>query len=203
VPALGLVEAICSGNAEEHCLINADGQWVGVFFDAWSVTGDRWQARNGLGSFEKRAVRRFPQWATTRWLGSCRALSGIDTPGAADRAGIARVGLPHQPRPRYAGQAAIAPLFVMTVYESGHPPSQWLCDLRTDRQEDMLPMSKNPATDYDKIASEYAFFEQHATEALEDARAYRADLATIHPTASQCDSSNTSAGDLSTCTSRS
>jgi hypothetical protein len=69
VPALGLVEAICSGNAEEHCLINADGQWVGVFFDAWSVTGDRWQAYNGLGSFEKRekrAVRRFPQWVTTR-----------------------------------------------------------------------------------------------------------------------------------------
>jgi hypothetical protein len=45
-------------------------QWVGVFFDAWSVmNGDRWQAYNGLGSFEKRekrAVRRFPQWTTTR-----------------------------------------------------------------------------------------------------------------------------------------
>jgi hypothetical protein len=63
--ALGLVEAICSGNAEEHCLIDSNGQWVGVFFDAWSETGDRWQAGK-LDSLEKRAVRRFPKWATTR-----------------------------------------------------------------------------------------------------------------------------------------
>lgn len=61
VPALALVEAICSGNAEEHCLIDSDDQWVGVFFDAWSETGDRWQAGN-LDSPERHAVRRFPKW---------------------------------------------------------------------------------------------------------------------------------------------
>ncbi|WP_067905005.1 hypothetical protein [Nocardia vaccinii] len=64
-PVLGLVEAICSGNAEEHCLIDSNGQWVGVFFDAWSETGDRWQA-GSLDSPEKRAVRRFPKWTTAR-----------------------------------------------------------------------------------------------------------------------------------------
>jgi SAM-dependent methyltransferase len=42
-------------------------------------------------------------------------------------------------------------------------------------------MSKNPAKDFDEIASEYAFFEQHATEALEDARAYQAHVATVEP----------------------
>ncbi len=64
VPALGLVEAICSGNAEEQCLIDADGEWVGVFSDAWSMTGTRWQAGSpgSLDSLERRAVRRFPKW---------------------------------------------------------------------------------------------------------------------------------------------
>jgi SAM-dependent methyltransferase len=42
-------------------------------------------------------------------------------------------------------------------------------------------MSKNPAKDFGEIASEYAFFEQHATEALEDARAYQAHVANIRP----------------------
>jgi SAM-dependent methyltransferase len=42
-------------------------------------------------------------------------------------------------------------------------------------------MSKNPAKDFDEIASEYVFFEQHATEAQEGARAYQADVATIKP----------------------
>jgi ubiquinone/menaquinone biosynthesis C-methylase UbiE len=42
-------------------------------------------------------------------------------------------------------------------------------------------MSKNPAKDFDEIASEYAFFEQHTTQAQEDARAYQAQVATIKP----------------------
>jgi SAM-dependent methyltransferase len=42
-------------------------------------------------------------------------------------------------------------------------------------------MSENPAKDFGEIASEYAFFEQHATEAKEDARAYQARIATIKP----------------------
>jgi SAM-dependent methyltransferase len=42
-------------------------------------------------------------------------------------------------------------------------------------------MSKNPAKDFGEIASEYSFFEQHATEAQEDARAYQAHVATVRP----------------------
>ncbi|MGH3564376.1 MAG: class I SAM-dependent methyltransferase, partial [Mycobacterium sp.] len=42
-------------------------------------------------------------------------------------------------------------------------------------------MSKNPTKVYDEIASDYAFFEQHATEAQEDARAYQEHVATIKP----------------------
>ncbi len=42
-------------------------------------------------------------------------------------------------------------------------------------------MSRNPAKDFDEIAGEYAFFEQHATQAREDVRAYRADLSTVEP----------------------
>lgn len=42
-------------------------------------------------------------------------------------------------------------------------------------------MSKNPAKDFDEIANDYTFFEQHATEAQEDARAYQAHIATIKP----------------------
>jgi SAM-dependent methyltransferase len=42
-------------------------------------------------------------------------------------------------------------------------------------------MSKNPAKDFDKIASDYTFFEQHATEAQEDAHAYQTQVATIRP----------------------
>jgi len=41
-------------------------------------------------------------------------------------------------------------------------------------------VSKNPAKDFGEIASDYAFFEQHATEALEDARAYQEHVATIN-----------------------
>lgn len=51
-----------------------------------------------------------------------------------------------------------------------------------DEQVDSLLMSKNPAKDFGEIASEYAFFEQHATEALEDARVYQAQIANIKPT---------------------
>jgi SAM-dependent methyltransferase len=51
-----------------------------------------------------------------------------------------------------------------------------------DEQGDTLRMSNNPAKDFGEIASEYAFFEQHATEALEDARAYQAQIANIRPT---------------------
>lgn len=61
VPALGLVEAICSGNAEEHCLIDADGRWVGVVLEAWAPNGDRWKS-GSLDSPEQRATRRFPSW---------------------------------------------------------------------------------------------------------------------------------------------
>ncbi|MEV4129960.1 hypothetical protein [Nocardia sp. NPDC049707] len=61
VPALGLVEAICSGNAEEHCLIDANGRWVGIFLDAWAPNGDRWQS-GSVNSPEHRVTRRFPSW---------------------------------------------------------------------------------------------------------------------------------------------
>jgi SAM-dependent methyltransferase len=42
-------------------------------------------------------------------------------------------------------------------------------------------MRKNTAKDFDEIAGEYAFFEQHATQAQEDARAYQAHVAAIKP----------------------
>lgn len=42
-------------------------------------------------------------------------------------------------------------------------------------------MSENPAKDFGEIASEYLLFEQHATEAQEDAGAYQAQVATITP----------------------
>lgn len=61
VPALGLVEAICSGNAEEHCLIDDDGHWVGIVRNAWSSDGHRWESGN-LDRLERRATRRFPSW---------------------------------------------------------------------------------------------------------------------------------------------
>ncbi|CAM2746192.1 hypothetical protein [Skermania piniformis] len=61
VPALGLVEAICSGNAEEHCLIDSSGAWVGVVRDAWLPDGHRWES-GSLDSSERRATRRFPSW---------------------------------------------------------------------------------------------------------------------------------------------
>jgi trans-aconitate 2-methyltransferase len=44
-------------------------------------------------------------------------------------------------------------------------------------------MSNNPAIDFGEIASQYAFFEQHATEAQEDVPAYLAHLPTMEPTA--------------------
>ncbi|MBF6330773.1 hypothetical protein [Nocardia transvalensis] len=62
VPALGLIEAICSGNAEEHCLIDSDGRWVGILLEAWAPNGDRWQSGDPNRA-EKRATRRFPRWA--------------------------------------------------------------------------------------------------------------------------------------------
>jgi len=43
-------------------------------------------------------------------------------------------------------------------------------------------LSKNPAKDFGPIADDYAFFEAHATEAEEDARAYVERLAPIVPT---------------------
>lgn len=42
-------------------------------------------------------------------------------------------------------------------------------------------MTKNPAKDFGEIASDYIFFEQHATEAREDARAYQEQIATLKP----------------------
>ncbi len=42
-------------------------------------------------------------------------------------------------------------------------------------------MTKNPAKDFGLIAEDYAFFETHATEAQEDARAYAQRLAGIVP----------------------
>jgi SAM-dependent methyltransferase len=50
-----------------------------------------------------------------------------------------------------------------------------------DKQGETLLTSKSPAKDYDEIASEYAFFEQHATTAQQDARAYQAHVATVRP----------------------
>jgi SAM-dependent methyltransferase len=44
-----------------------------------------------------------------------------------------------------------------------------------------MPMSKNPAKDFGPIADDYAFFETHATEAAEDARAYVERLAGMVP----------------------
>ena len=41
----------------------------------------------------------------------------------------------------------------------------------------------NPAKDFGQIASEYAFFEEHSTEAQADIRAYREHIATIKPSA--------------------
>ncbi|CAM2878709.1 hypothetical protein [Skermania piniformis] len=61
VPALGLVEAICSGSAEESCLIDAGGRWVGVFLKAWAPNGDRWES-GSPGRLDQRATRRFPSW---------------------------------------------------------------------------------------------------------------------------------------------
>jgi SAM-dependent methyltransferase len=42
-------------------------------------------------------------------------------------------------------------------------------------------MSKNPGKDFGPIADDYAFFEQHATEAEQDARAYAERLASVVP----------------------
>jgi SAM-dependent methyltransferase len=42
-------------------------------------------------------------------------------------------------------------------------------------------MSKNPAKDFGPIADDYAFFERHATEAEQDARAYADRLAGVMP----------------------
>jgi trans-aconitate 2-methyltransferase len=42
-------------------------------------------------------------------------------------------------------------------------------------------MSKNPAKDFGPIADDYAFFEKHATEAEQDARAYLERLAGVWP----------------------
>src|SRR5688572_21332424 len=42
-------------------------------------------------------------------------------------------------------------------------------------------MSKNPEKDFGPIADDYAFFERHATEAEQDARAYLAAIAAAVP----------------------
>src|SRR5262245_55459753 len=44
-------------------------------------------------------------------------------------------------------------------------------------------MSENPEKDFGPIADDYAFFEEHATEAKEDARAYVARLGPMAPVA--------------------
>src|SRR5581483_5230206 len=43
------------------------------------------------------------------------------------------------------------------------------------------PMSNNPAKDFGPIADDYAFFQTHATEAEQDARAYVERLAGVVP----------------------
>ncbi|WP_067477510.1 hypothetical protein [Nocardia amamiensis] len=63
VPALGLVEAICSGNAEERCLIDSEGRWVGIHLNAWTPNGDGWQSRSGdQAGVIQEVIRRFPRW---------------------------------------------------------------------------------------------------------------------------------------------
>lgn len=64
VPALRLVEAICRGNAEEHCLIDAEGRWAGVLLNAWGEGGS-WTSGDHA-RLEKRATRRFPSWRQTQ-----------------------------------------------------------------------------------------------------------------------------------------
>jgi hypothetical protein len=61
VPALRLVEAICRGDAEEHCLIDEGGRWVGVLLNAWGEGGN-WMSGDHDRP-ERRATRRFPRWS--------------------------------------------------------------------------------------------------------------------------------------------
>lgn len=61
VPALEVVEAICSGRATESCLLSADGEWVGVLSEAWTTAGSRWTFGTSV-SVERRLTRRFPSW---------------------------------------------------------------------------------------------------------------------------------------------
>lgn len=63
-PALEVVEAICSGDAAEHCLIDSEGTWVGILAEAWTSTGNRWQAGCFDGR-ERRITRRLPAWERT------------------------------------------------------------------------------------------------------------------------------------------
>lgn len=60
-PALDVVEAICSGRATESCLLDADGEWVGVLSEAWTSTGSRWTSGTSV-SAEQRVTRQFPSW---------------------------------------------------------------------------------------------------------------------------------------------
>ncbi|MFF0489531.1 hypothetical protein ACFYTQ_10985 [Nocardia sp. NPDC004068] len=63
VPALGVVEAICAGNAEERCLVDAEGRWIGIQLEAWASNGDRWESQSGgFAGVARRIVRRFPRW---------------------------------------------------------------------------------------------------------------------------------------------
>ena len=63
-PALEVVEAICSGRAEESCLFDAEGDWIGVGCEAWTSAGSRWTSGTSV-SAARQVARRFPGW--TAW----------------------------------------------------------------------------------------------------------------------------------------
>lgn len=62
-PALEVVNAICSGNAAEHCLLDSDGSWVGILAEAWTTAGNSWQAGN-FDHSGRRITHRFPAWVS-------------------------------------------------------------------------------------------------------------------------------------------
>ncbi|MFI5503132.1 hypothetical protein ACIA5E_29095 [Nocardia asteroides] len=61
VPALEVVEAICSGRAAGSCLLSGNGEWVGILSEAWTIAGSRWTFGTSA-SAEQRVTRRFPSW---------------------------------------------------------------------------------------------------------------------------------------------
>lgn len=68
-PALEVVEAICSGRAQESCLLDSSGNWVGVLAEAWTSSGSRWTSGTSRSS-TRLVTRRFPSWADPNLRGS-------------------------------------------------------------------------------------------------------------------------------------